>query len=99
MNNFDPDTFNSNVNEPLPGDGLPAHVTRYQALKCAAIIKAYAQGQTGWQQHVHTVSSFLSASAMEAAYGTGVIHPSQEETWRLLDALPWPRPGGAQSQK
>ncbi|MFK0085575.1 hypothetical protein [Glutamicibacter sp. NPDC090743] len=99
MNHFDPDSFNTNVTEPLPGDDLPALVNRYQALKCAAIVKAFAQGQTGWQQHVHTVSSFLSAAAMEAAYGVGVIQPTREETWQLLDALPWPRPGGAQRQQ
>lgn len=96
---IDPDERDTNLSTTRPGDELPIAINRYQALKCAAIISAFTQGQVGWEPHVQKVAHFLMASAMEATHGKGAIAPNSEEDWHDLDELPWPPHGGPRPQQ
>lgn len=95
----DPDERDTNLSATRPGDELPIPVTRYQALKCAAIITAFTQGQVGWEPHVQKVAHFLMASAMEVTHGKYAISPNSEEDWHDLNELPWPQHGGPRPQQ
>lgn len=85
--------------QPLDGDTNPAKLTAVQAQKCAAVLEAYIDGQTLYEDAVNTVAQFLKAAALEGALGrSGFSRPSASALWQHLDALGWPRHGGSQSQ-
>lgn len=65
----DPDHVDAVKRQRLDGDDHPAHITAYQAQKCAAIVEAYVDGQTLYQEHVNVVAQFLKTAALEAALG------------------------------
>jgi acyl-homoserine lactone acylase PvdQ len=58
----DPEQLNAVKRQPLDGDDNPAQITAYQAQKCAAILEAYADGQTLYLEHVNTVAQFLKTA-------------------------------------
>lgn len=94
----DPEHINAVKRQPLDGDDHPAHITAYQAQKCATILEAYADGQTLYRAHVNTVAQFLKAAALEAALGEGYSRPSAQSIWQQIAHLSWPRHGGPQPQ-
>lgn len=94
----DPEHINAVKRQHLDGDDNPAPITAYQAQKCAVILEAYIDGQTLYQEHVNVVAQFLKAAALEAALGEGYSRPSAQTIWQQLDALSWPRHGGARRQ-
>lgn len=94
----DPEHIDAVKRQPLEGDDNPAHITAYQAQKCAAILEAYVDGQTLYQEHVNVVAQFLKTAALEAALGEGHSRPSAQIIWESLDQLAWPRHGGPQPQ-
>lgn len=94
----DPEQINAVKRQPLDGDDSPAQITAYEAQKCAAILEAYADGQTLYRDHVNTVAQFLKTAALEAALGEGYSRPSAQSIWQRLEQLSWPRHGGPQPQ-
>ena len=94
----DPDHVDTATRQRLEGDDNPAQITAYQAQKCAAILEAYADGQTLYKEHVNTVAQFLKTAALEAALGEGYSRPSAQSIWQRLEQLSWPRHGGSQPQ-
>lgn len=82
----------------LEGDDNAVPITVYQAQKCAAILEAYADGQTLYRDHVNTMAQFLKTAALEAALGEGYSRPSAQIIWVALDQLAWPRHGGPRPQ-
>lgn len=94
----DPEQLDAVKRQPLDGDDNPAHITAYQAQKCAAILEAYADGQMLYLDHINTVAQFLKTAALEAALGEGYSRPSAQSIWQHLEELSWPRHGGPQQQ-
>ena len=94
----DPERLDAVKRQPLEGDDSPVHITAYQAQKCAAILEAYADGQTLYRDHVNTVAQFLKTAALEAALGEGYSRPSVQSIWQHLAELSWPRHGGSRPQ-
>jgi hypothetical protein len=94
----DPDDVDEAKRQHLYGDNNSVGVTAYQAQKCAAILEAYADGQTLYLDHINTVAQFLKTAALEAALGEGYSRPSAQFLWRRLEELSWPRHGGPQPQ-
>lgn len=94
---LDPNEQDARRNEPLEGEDGPAALTSLQAQKCASIIGAYADGQSGWEPHVRIVVHFLNAAAIEGT-GKAILRPSTADLWPSLRDLPWPPSGGPKAQ-
>lgn len=94
MDAKDPDERQRLINASQPQDDEPAAITHLQAMRCAAIIDALAQGYTGYTSAARTVVGFLQAAAIEGA-PTGRVSagPSAAELWATVDDYPWPAPG------
>lgn len=99
MSGFDPDDWQETVRSPQPDDETPVGVTYYQALKCAAIVDAFALGHIGYLEDARMVARFLQAAAAAAVHpGHLAMRPSLEETWEQIDRAPWPLPGPPRAQ-
>ena len=98
MNAKDPDERQRLIDAPQPQDDEPAAITHLQAMKCAAIIDALAQGHTGYTVAARTVAGFLQVAAIEGAHGPGVCRPSAAELWATVEDYPWPAPGPPRPQ-
>lgn len=98
MTHFDPDERQQVIADPQPDDRKLVLMTYLQALKCAAVIDAATDGHEAYQDALALVNAFLRAVAVEGVRGAGVIRPSSQEAWRVLDELPWPVSGPPRSQ-
>ena len=89
----DPEEREKLIRQSQPQDDDPVAMTHIQAMKCAAIVEAFLDGQELLGPSVEDVVMFLRAAAMEGSHGRGVMKPSTTEMWAALDELPWPPPG------
>ncbi|HEY5841233.1 MAG TPA: hypothetical protein VIU87_07140 [Mycobacterium sp.] len=96
---MDTEEYQQYAEAPRPGDDLIVPITARLAEKCAAIIRAYRDGQILYGEWIGDVVAYLSNSAFV------VRVPGQErvvESTRLLaariDSAPWPQPGGPRPQ-
>lgn len=85
------------VHDPQEDDERPAPLTRFQALKCAAIAGAVVDGHEGYLPALRDVEAFLQSLAAE----TGRISyrgMTSTEGWERVNSWPWPRVGGPRPQ-
>jgi hypothetical protein len=85
------------VHHPQEDDEWLVPLTRFQALKCAAIAGAVVEGHEGYLSALRDVEAFLQSLAVE----TGRIScqgTTSTEWWERVDSWPWPRVGGPRPQ-
>lgn len=71
--------FQEELNKKLPEDDLPVKITVRQAQKIAAIMRAVADGNSGYISALHDASEFLFTAANETTPNTRVSRPSAKQ--------------------
>lgn len=96
---MDPDDYQHMANARRPGDDEPTAITARLAEKCAAIVRAYVEGHSLYEQWLPDVVGFLTNAGYLARNPDDretAVHVA-ESAHRLLDA-PWPQIGPPTTQ-
>lgn len=86
------------VHHPQEDDDRLVPLTRFQALKCAAIAGAVADGQEGYMPALRDVEDFLESLATEAGPFSYRGTTSAAQRWERVNSWPWPLTGGPRPQ-
>lgn len=86
------------VHHPQEDDDWPVPLTRFQVLKCAAIIGAVVDGQEGYLAALRDVETFLQSLAAETGTVPYQGRSTGAEGWERVNSWPWPRSGGPRQQ-
>lgn len=96
---MDPDDYQDMANTPRPGDDAPTVITAKRAEKCAAILRAIAEGHRLYDDSWPDIVGYLTNAGYLARHPDDVDTRTRVgELARRLDTTPWPQIGPPRTQ-